>query len=248
MSLHYMTKTCLALATVTAISPLWAFPVTLDTTWLDANSTLTLSQDAQSTLAITGITTSVGGRATPVGQGAYNIPVTSLSMDIGLLPPTLNPTKAVAGGSSLNFTNTLTGGEAGFANLTLDFKKHIIYGDVTTPSSSFSAMPLFTFDVLQPLTFSFKGGISLTESLGNLHFTDVGAQTFAAGLKIPDFLAPVFTQINFGSIQAQVVPWFRSPALKQASLPGSVSAVPEPAATLMLGMGLAALCVLMRRH
>jgi hypothetical protein len=235
---------CLAL-TATASSA-WALPLTLNTTALDANSKLSLSTEAAELLTLTGITVSPGGKATSAGAGAYNVPITSLTVDVKLLPPTLAPQKALAAGSSLTLTNTLKGGSVSFGNLALDFNALSIAGDITTAAGSQTQVPLFTFKVTQPLTFSLKGGISLTESLGSLYLTESASQTFAQGLGVPSALAYLFTQVDFGTIDARIVPWFRpkatevltssvSRSLSAASL--AVSPVPEPAVGGLWALG-----------
>jgi hypothetical protein len=253
----------LTMATLSA----WAAPITLNTTWLDANSTLSLSQDAADLLALTSITVSPGGKASALSGSSYSIPISSLTVDAKLLPPTLAPVKALAAGSTLTFNDAITGGSAGFGNLALDFNALTISGDVFTPLGNYTAMPLFTFKVTKPLSFSLKGGISLNESLGSLTITDTAAKTFAAGLKLPDSLASLFTQVDFGTIDAKIVPWFRptsnssssaasaaakataaslslatevAPAtLGALALTASAAPVPEPSTWSMVGLGLA---------
>jgi hypothetical protein len=227
-----------------------ALPLTLNTTGLDANSKLSLSTEAIELLILTGIEVSPGGKATSLGSDAFNIPISSLTVDVKLLPPNLAPVKAVAGGSSLTLTNTLSGGSVSFGNLALDFNALSIAGDISTPAGSQTQVPLFTFKVTQPLTFSTKGGISLTESLGSLYLTDSAAQTFAQGLKVPNALASLFTQVDFGTIDARIVPWFRpkttevatrmaSTMLSSAAL--AVSPVPEASVGSLWCLGLLAL-------
>jgi hypothetical protein len=237
--------------------PALALPLTLNTTGLDANSTLSLSQDATDLLTLTGITVSAGGKAAPLSATAFNIPISSLTVDVNLLPPSLAPTKALALGSSLLLTDTLTGGSAGFGNLTLDFKTLSISGDVTTPAGSQTNVPLFTFKVTKPLTFSLKGGISLNESLGSLYLTDSAAKTFAQGLMVPDSLAFLFSQVDFGTIDARIVPWFRpkssstavAASLASPLLSAAALAMPVPDAPVwsLWCLGLIGLSALRRR-
>lgn len=213
-----------------------ATPISLDTTWLDANGRLTLTMDARQTLALTGIQMSVGGKAATLGDGTFNLPISRITADVRLLPPSLSMQSAQVAGSSLVFLNTLNQAQVSLSNLSMDFGTHTVYGDVLG-SSGTSRLSLFTFDVTAPLSFSLKGGISVNMTLGNLHFTDEGATSFASALGVPSFLVPVLTQVNFGTIDARVVPWFRKDVSSHAAL---VSSVPEPSAgaMLILGMGL----------
>lgn len=223
-----------------AVPAAFASPIKLDTTWLDANGRLTLTTDARQTLALTGIDMSVGGKATTLGEGVFNLPISQITADVKLLPPSLTMQLAQAKGSSLDFANTLTQAKASLADLSMDFNSHLVYGDVLSAAGK-SRLSLFTFDVTSPLTFSLKGGISVNMTLGNLHFTDEGATSFVRALGVPDFLAPVLQQVDFGAIDARVVPWFRTAV---------VASVPEPSSGLLwaLGLAMAALMVRKRAH
>lgn len=221
-----------------AAAPAFALPLTLDTTWLDANATLSLSPVAQQTLALTGITASASGKASNLGGGAFNLPVSKLAVDVGILPPRLSVLTADVKGSALTFSSNITQTSTQLANLSLDYQKRTIFGDLISAGVS-SRIPVFSFDVLKPLSFSLSGGISVNLSLGNIHFTNAGARSFAAALKIPDVLVPTFTSLNFGTLDAKVVPWFRQPV-------SSMTAVPEPSRVLMLVTGLLGLGLLSR--
>ena len=224
-------------------APAAAVPITLNTTWLDANAKLTLSQVAQQTLALTGISVAATGQAADLGQGAYNLPVSKLKLDLGLLPPRLSVLTADVQGPALTFSSAFTQASATLANLTLDQQRRVILGDVWSAGGS-RRVPVFSFDVIKPLSFSLAGGISVNLNLGNLHFTEVGAASFAAALKIPDVLVPTFTAIDFGTLDARVVPWFRQPV---AAVPTSIgaampvlTAVPEPSSWALMWAGAAA--------
>lgn len=234
-----------------ASQQLLAMPVSLDTTWLDANGRLTLTTDARQTLALTGIGMSVGGKATTLGEGVFNLPISRITADIKLLPPSLTMQAAQAMGSSLDFANSLTQAKASLADLSMDFNTHTVYGDVLSAGGK-SHLSLFTFDVTAPLSFSLKGGISVNMTLGNLHFTDEGATSFVRALGVPDFLAPVLKQVDFGAIDARVVPWLRKAAADDVAVMSGVSvvaSVPEPGSAALLYLGLAMMgMVLVRRR
>ncbi len=220
---------------LTVSLPSQALPITLDTAWMDASAKMVLSPDAKSTLALTSITMAASGGAYALGGGSYSIPVTQLTADIGLLPPSLTPMSSRAATTTLSFHNQLSGGDASFSNLNLDFTSGTILADVLLPNQRIKAQQsVFSFDVIKPLSFSLTGGVSVNLSLGNLRLTDSGANSFADGLKLPSYLSPLFTQINFGTIEATIRPWFRPAAPKAPS-------VPEPSTWLLMGLGLTAL-------
>lgn len=221
-------RACLCLGLLWPLQHAAAIPITIDTTWLDANGKMSLTTDARQTLAVTGIDMTVGGKASSLGDGVFNLPISKVTTDIHLLPPSLEMRSAQVKGSSLEFHNTLTQSRMSLADLSMDFDTHKVLGTMISAAGS-TRVEMFTFEELSPLKFSFKGGISITTSLGNLHFTDEGARRFVDALGVPSFLAPVLLQVNFGTIDARVVPWFRS----------SVSAVPEPTAVALLSIGLA---------
>lgn len=218
-----------------ACSSAQATPISLDTSWLDANGQLALTTDARQTLAVTGIQMGVGGKATTLDEGVFNLPISRITADVKLLPPSLTMQSAQVAGSSLVFSNSLNQAQVSLGNLSIDFNTHLVQGDVIGRGGT-SRQSLFSFDVTAPLSFSLKGGISVNLTLGNLHFTDDGATSFASALGVPSFLVPVLTQVNFGTIDARVVPWFRPASSKLAV----VTSVPEPssAALAMLGLGL----------
>lgn len=220
-------------------APAWALPISLNTTWLDANAKLSLSPVAQQTLALTGISVAASGNASNLGGGAYNLPVSKLAVDIGIFPPSLSVLTADVQGASLTFSSGITKAAATLANLSLDYQNRAIFGDLISGGVS-KHISVFSFDVIKPLSFSLAGGVSVNLNLGNIHFTNSGASSFASALNIPDVLVPTFTSINFGTLDAKVVPWFRTPV-------PSVPSVPEPSSLVMLVMGLAGLAVASRK-
>lgn len=217
-------------------APAWALPISLDTTWLDANARLSLSQVAQQTLALTGITVAASGKTSNLGGGAYNLPVSELAVDIGIFPPSLSVLTADVQGAALTFSNSITRTSAQLANLSLNYPDRTIFGDLIAGGKS-QHISVFSFDVIKPLSFSLNGGVSVNLNLGNIHFTNPGATAFASALSIPSVLVPTFTSINFGTLDAKVVPWFRT----------AVPSVPESSSGLMLAIGLACVTAVSRK-
>lgn len=233
---HLRSAAVCAFAALTCHATAWSAPLTLNTTWLDANATMTFSSTVLQALSVTGIQVSGGGKATVIGDGVLNLPVSQATLDIKLLPPSLSIQRAEVAGVSLDFFNTLNQSKVSLANLDIDFKTNTVMGDVVTSKGSTLA-PLLTFSVLKPLTFDLKDGIAFKLGLGNLHFTDEGASRFADAVQLPTFMVPVLKQLDFGLIDTTVVPWFRKP----------ISAVPEPSTAVLLLLGLGGMARLRNR-
>lgn len=231
-------KTSLAAVVAGAAVSAHAFSLTLDTTLLEANSTLTFSQDAVDALGLAHTSVSAGGYATSLGTNSaglpqFNLPVTSLSANISLIPLSLSTTAAKATGSSLSFVNARNNQSVSFSNLAINFNNSTIYGDFTSAAGTTSQLDLFNFSVTKPLTFSLSGGVSITESMGNMYMTTDAIKAFQTGLGLTRAVNAILPAINFGSIDAKVVPWLRSKPLS------SIKAVPEPSTYAILGVGLA---------
>lgn len=230
-----LVKTSIAAALAAVAVASHATTITLDTTLLQANSTLTLSQAALDALSLTATTVTPGGYATSLGNNSaglpqYNVPVTSLSVDISLFPLSLTlPSAAQAQGSKLTFTDTKNSKAVSFANLTINFRNDTIYGDFSSAAGTTKQLDLFSFTVTQPLQFNLNGGISLTESMGNMFMTSDAVKAFQTGLSLPHAVTAILPTVNFGTIDAKIVPWFRSQPLQ---------AVPEPSSYAFLVLGL----------
>lgn len=204
--------------------------ITLDTRGIDANGVLRLSTQARQSLQLTGISIQAGGDASDLGGGAYNLPISSLSANVWLLPPIVTPVAGSVAGAVLNFSNAFTGKTLALRDLQIDFSTNSIAGSFVSGGQS-TRLNIFNFDVTSPLTFNIWGGISLTESLGNLRMTSAAAASFVQGMGLPSSLSSVLTGIDFGTVQATIRPWFRT----------AVPSVPEPGTWGLMGMGLVAL-------
>lgn len=214
-----------------------SLPVTLPTSFIQANATLQFSDDALGGLELGGITVTPRGTATDLGAGAYNLPITSLTVDLAAFKPTSGASK----GAALDLTST-RGGSLSLANFTLDLKNNAVLADVTANGSTLTQSKVYSFDVLQPLKFNLKGGISLTETVGNLTLTKESADLFASALKLPRVVATVLAAVNFGTIEAKITPEIRWGGLSNAA------PVPEPSTYALMGLGLAAAGFIARRR
>lgn len=247
MPINPIKRIAVASLAVASFSSSYAVPVTLDTSWMNANCTFTLSQAAINTLYLTQVSIVPSGTTTAVGSDAFNMPITQLSANISLLPPSVAPTSGIAKGAYIGFDDALTGKTVSLGNLSIDFKTNGIFADVTSNGTTLSQQRIFTFDVTQPLSFSLKGGVSVNETMGNLHMVDWAAQTFTSGLGLPSFFSSVLTTVDFGTIQAIISPTLRKSSLGAQAI-ASVQAVPEASTQALMGIGLLAMFLVSRRQ
>ncbi len=217
-----------------------AIPITLNTQWLDANGVLSLSSQAQQTLSLTGITVGAAGEAANLGGGRFNLPVTQLTAEVGLFTG-VAAVQGQAYSSTLMFSNTLNGSKLNLSQLSIDFKNEVIRGRISYGGRIVDTT-LFSFEPKTSLQFNLNFLTNLpdlTQSLGNLRLQQGAAESLAAGLGLPTFLSSALTTFDFGSIDAKVRPWFRTPV---------VSVVPEPSTWLSMGLGLIGMLVVTRKR
>lgn len=228
-----------------AVASFTASALTLPTTLLDANATLTFSQSVLSTLSRVGVSISALGTTTDEGSGVFNLPITSVTGDIDLFSKTLFvPSDGVANGAGLILSNSRTGGAVGLANFSINFDTNIVYGDVFVKGgSTIKNAAIYTFDVTSPFALSFKllpPTLDFDVTVGNLKLTESTANTFAAGLGLPDYLVGALSAMDYGTISNNIhsgLRLFNAPsgnAITKVNFP-----VPEPSTYVLIGMGLA---------
>lgn len=222
-----------ALPSIAALS----LPVTLPTSYIQADSKLQFSEDAIGGLELGGITVTPTGYTTDLGNGAYNFPISSLTLDL----LAFKPTKGVAQGSGLTMTST-RGGSLSLANLTLDFKTNNVLADVTTTAGTQTQFKVYSFDLTKPLYLNTKGGLSLDLSVSHLTLTEEAATLFASALKLPPVVATILKAVDFGTIDNKIRPAIRWDGL------GAAAPVPEPSTYALMGLGLAGVAFVARRR
>lgn len=239
-----LTKTAAIAAMIVSFGAAHGATMTINTSKINANGTLTLSDDAAKALYLAQISFVPAGTASEVSSNVFNVPITQLSVSVSLLPPSVAPTSGVTKGAVFEFDNALTGKSLSLTNLLIDYKSSSIYADVDGGGTVQSHQQVFTFDVTEPLALSFKGGLSMTQTLGNLHMTQAAAHGFVEALSLPSFFAPVLTSLDFGSIHAVISPTPRKSALTMHA----VQAVPEASTTALMGGGLLTMLLVFKRR
>ncbi|TAK78645.1 MAG: PEP-CTERM sorting domain-containing protein [Aquabacterium sp.] len=243
---HAISRAFVGAAMVVATSHA-AAEVTLPTTLLDANATLTFSTAAQQVLSFVHISTSALGTTTAVSgtPGAYNLPITSVTGNIDLFSSTLFvPSQGVSAGAGLLLMNDKTYGGLGLANFSIDFTKNVVYGDVFVKGGSvIKNTAIFNFDVTSPLDLDVSLlplSVDLDVTLGNLKLTTSAATTFASALNVSAAFVDALTEMDYGTISANIhsgLRLFDAPsgkALTKVNFP-----VPEPSTYVLIAMGMA---------
>ncbi|MGE5453035.1 MAG: hypothetical protein ACM3VZ_14465 [Acidobacteriota bacterium] len=190
-----------ALATVGAS----ASALTLPTEALQANSVQAFSQAALDQFDIFTITVTPLGNATPTATtGAYNLPVTSISVN-----SSLKVTAGTATGSALEIARMYRGAKVGvtIANFKLNFETNQVLADVTPiGGTTIPQMAVYNFNVATPLGLKYKFPLSITghEVLDQLFLTPDGITTIATALALPKFAPELMRTTDFGTITIDV--------------------------------------------
>jgi hypothetical protein len=241
---YTLTLACILCGLLTAGPAHSGVPITINTTKLDANGVLALSASAKQLLTLTGMKVVAGGQATNLGDARFSVPVDQLTAEVGLF----SGVKAISGqaySSNLTFSNSITGKNLTVDRLLIDFNNQIITGRLSYEGHKVDTA-LFSFDPLTSLKFNLnflKGLPEVTQSLGNLRLQSAAAGMFAEGLGLPSFVAGTLTTVDFGTLEAKVRPWFRTPVM---------APVPENATWMSMALGLATMLYVLasdkRRH
>lgn len=212
-----------------------ASAITLNTTALKSNATLTFEYDAYYTL--------IGSRNTiaPLGNTVFKgfVQGTNPEGDVGDVPVFEMPiTKASVSigwdlkisadsGQSSRSALILARGSrsAVLANFEIDFKQKLVLADLITGGVTTKKMPLYTFEVIVPQKISLKNLVlNMTETIGELRVTPTSKTALgdALGLTLP--VQDALAELNFGQIAIEVTSYKRSP--KISDTPFTVNDIP----------------------
>ena len=222
--------------------------VTLNTSGLKANSTLTLSKTALDLAAKNGMSYSAGGNATGSG-GTFALPVTQAVLNVGLFTPT-TPVSGKSIGSAVVITKG-SGSNAkrvGLANFSVDYNTHQISGDVVFGEKS-TNMGLFTFKEQSPLKISLKGlSLTMNQTIGNLTLTSAANTAIGASLGLSASATSSFSAVNFGTVVIDITTAKRSGKLAIGTRAfGPADMIPEPSTYALMGLGLVGIGFVARR-
>ncbi len=188
--------------------------LTIGTSGLVANSIQAFSQDALDQFDLFAITVTPLGNATATATvGAFNLPVTSISVN-----SSFKISAGTATGSALKIGRTLTAGDYSVtvANFEIDFINHMILADVTVanpgvPSVTTKKASVYSFNEASPLALKYKFPLTITgtQVLDKLFLTESAQQTMYTGLKLPKVALGVLPTTDFGTVTQDIKVAFR---------------------------------------
>jgi PEP-CTERM motif len=219
-----------------------ALPITIPTTFIDAETTFKFNSDTADLMSILGIGVSALGNTVDDGSHwNFMMPVTQVSLNVSLF--SLKPLSGAASGSGLLIHSD--GGALSLANFGLDFKRNVLTADLGTVDGKITkSFDVFSFTVTQGLHLATKGGLSMQMQLDNMMLTQQAQSAFTWSLALDEIAQAGLPTLNFGSLSVDINPSLRF-GLSSKPL---VSPVPEPSSWAMLAVGMLAIAAISRRR
>jgi hypothetical protein len=227
-----------------------ASALSLNTTALKANSTLQFSEEAAMATSLVGISfTALGNTVVGAGTTSNNIfapsfilPVTEADVSIGWNLK-VSPNAGEAIGSALKVQRGSS--QLTLANFQIDFKKDQVFADVITNGVT-TNMAIYSFTEKTDLQIGLKGlGLTMKQTLGDLHLTTQAQDTFASALNLADPLKAVLGGLNFGSINIDISTSLRKPISDKPFTAAMM--VPEPSTYALMALGMVGIAAVARR-
>lgn len=183
-----------------------ASALTLPTESLQANSVQAFSEKALKQNKLLGIEVTPLGNATATSTaGAYNLPVTSISVN-----SSLKVTSGSAVGSALEISrlnDDLVKVGITLANFKINFETHQVLADVTPFGGVTTAQQaVYTFNEATPLNLKYKFPLTITgtQLLDKLFLTPEGIAALTSALELPEFAPDLLVKTDFGTIAIDV--------------------------------------------
>lgn len=221
-----------------------ALPITIPTSFIDAESTFQFDATTANVMSLMHIGVSALGNAVDDGtHWNFMMPVTQVSLGVSIFPPSLTPISGFASGSGLLISSAT--GALSLANFGLDFKRNVLTADLGTSDGSIhKTFDVFKFTVAEGLHVSTSGGLSMKMQLDDMYLTEQAQTAFASSLALQSFAVAVLPHMNFGSLAVSIDPSLRF-GLSSSPL---VSPVPEVSRSAMLAIGMLAIAATSRRR
>lgn len=183
-----------------------ASALTLPTESLQANSVQAFSEKALTQNKLLGIEVTPLGNATATATtGAYNLPVTSISVN-----SSLKVTSGAAVGSALEISrlnDDLVKVGITLANFKINFETHQVLADVTPFGGvTVPQQAVYTFNEATPLNLKYKFPLTITgtQLLDKLFLTPAGIAALTSALELPEFAPDLLVKTDFGTINIDV--------------------------------------------
>jgi len=183
-----------------------ASALTLPTESLQANSVQAFSEKALKQNKLLGIVVTPLGNATATATtGAYNLPVTSISVN-----SKLKVSSGAAVGSALEISrlnDDLIKVGVTLANFKINFETHQVLADVTPFGGvTVPQQAVYTFNEATPLALKYKFPLTITgtQLLDKLFLTPAGIDALTSALELPEFAPDLLVKTDFGTINIDV--------------------------------------------
>ncbi len=237
-------QTLLGFALGAASAGASAIPLTIPTTYLDAEATYTFDADTASLMYLMGVSVHALGNTQAVkgSDWQFMMPVTQVTLNASILPLGLTPVSGFATGSGLMIQSET--GALTLANFGLDFKRNVLTADLGTSAGISKAFDVYSFTVDKGLHVSTSGGLSMAMNLSHMTLTSGAQAQFATALQLDELAVSVLPMLNFGTLDVNISPALRF-GVSDKSL---VAAIPEPPRFATLGLGLLGLAFVARRR
>jgi len=200
-----------------------ASALTLPTESLQANSVQAFSEKALKQNKLLGIEVTPLGNATATATtGAYNLPVTSISVN-----SSLKVTSGAAVGSALEISrlnDDLVKVGITLANFKINFETHQVLADVTPFGGvTVPQQAVYTFNEATPLNLKYKFPLTITgtQLLDKLFLTPAGIAALTSALELPEFAPDLLVKTDFGTIGIEVKVGLRKPVSTRPYVPAN---------------------------
>lgn len=230
-----------------------ASALSLNTTGLQATSTLQFSSEAFNAATLTRISFSTLGNTYQRGSvtsddgitvPTFILPVTNADVSIGWNLK-LSPNSGQATGSGLLLTRGNR--QLGLANFKIDYASDRVYADVLAGGVT-QKMAVYSFTEQSDLNIGLKGlSLNMNQALGSLKLTTQAADTFASVLGLEDVFKHTLAGLDFGTITINITTALRAPVSDKPFTIGMMAPVPEPSTYAMMVLGMVGMTFVVRR-
>lgn len=220
-----------------------ALPITLPTSFIDAEATFSFDAGAIEMMSSYVVVSALGNSVDDGSHWSFMMPVTQVSLNVSLFPASLKPISGFASGSGMLIQSE--GGALSLANFGLDFKRNVLTADLGTVDGKITkSFDVFNFKVTEGLHIATKGGLSMKMQLDEMMLTQQAQGAFTSSLALDVIAESALSYLKFGSLSIDIDPSLRF-GLSSKPL---MAPVPEASSLSMLAVGMLAIGVMARRR